>query len=413
LRLELAMLTAEATNLIDALRRLVQLRLYLYLGLLAVVVGSWTLLDISFSLIPTFSVLALALTLTGQAWLRVRTPAVIGSAEFGVQLLADIVALGVLVFFSGGAYNPFISLLLLPVVMAAGVMPGVWVGAIALAAGVTYSLLMFNYQPLGLPAGPAAFALHLSGMWLDFIVSAGLIAYFLYRLSQALRQRETELVRLREDTLRNEQIIAVASLAAGTAHELGTPLNTLALAVEELAGHGDQDTVRLARNQVARAKAMLAKLSAVARGEAGRMERVELRAWYNDQLENWRWMRPEATLDVRGDIPSGISIQCDDTLGQALLNLLNNAWQVSQQPVELAVEQRDGRVQVAIGDRGPGMTAELKARAGRQAQQGRTGMGLGLMLANSSVERHGGTVHIADREGGGTVVTLSLPVGGE
>ena len=401
---------ANPTNLTDALRRLVQLRLYLYLGLLAVVIGSWKLLEISFSLVPTFVVLALALILTGQAWLRVNTRAAIGSVEFGMQLLADIVVLGVLVFFSGGAYNPFISLLLLPVVMAAGVMPGIWVSAIALAAGLAYSLLMFNYQPLGLPAGPAAFALHLSGMWLDFIVSAGLIAYFLYRLSQALRQREAELVRLREDTLRNEQIIAVASLAAGTAHDLGTPLNTLALAVEELAGHGDEDTVRLARNQVARAKAMLAKLSAVAHGEAGKMERVELRGWLNAQLENWRWMRPEAVLNVQDEIPPGISIQCDDTLGQSLLNLLNNAWQVSQKPVDLMVEQKEGRVQIGIADRGPGMAAELKARAGRGAQAEGTGMGLGLMLANSSVERHGGTVHIADREGGGTVITVSLPV---
>lgn len=122
--LKLAVLHANPTNLTDVLRRLVQLRLYLYPGLLAVVVGSWKRLEISFPLLPTFVVLALALILTGQAWLRVNTRAVIGSAEFGMQLLADIVALGVLVFFSGGAYNPFISLLLLPVVMAAGVMPG-------------------------------------------------------------------------------------------------------------------------------------------------------------------------------------------------------------------------------------------------------------------------------------------------
>jgi two-component system sensor histidine kinase RegB len=269
---------------------------------------------------------------------------------------------------------------------------------------------MFNYLPLSLPAGPAAFALHLSGMWLNFLVSAGLIASFLYRMSQALRDREAELVRLREDTLRNEQIIAVASLAAGTAHDLGTPLNTLALAVEELAGQGDAETVTMARHQVARAKDLLARLSAIARGETRSMERMDLSGWLAAQLDQWRWMRPEALFTLHGEIPPAYSIRCDDTLGQALLNLLNNAWQASNRPVELTVKLEGDRVQIGIADRGPGMSAELKSRAGRAAQTGSSGMGLGLMLANSNVERHGGTVHIADREGGGTVVTVSLPV---
>ncbi|MGA7177970.1 MAG: ATP-binding protein [Thiobacillaceae bacterium] len=407
------MLQANPPNLTDALRRLVQLRLYLYLGLCAVALGSWKFLQIAIPLVPTFIALALALILTGQAWLRVKSRAAIGSVELGMQLLADVAALGVLVFFSGGAYNPFISLLLLPVVIGAGVMPAMWVAGIAFAAGLAYSLLMFNYQALGLPAGPAAFALHLSGMWMDFIVSAFLIAYFLYRLSQTLREREAELVRLREDTLRNEQIIAVASLAAGAAHDLGTPLNTLALAVEELAGKGDEDTVKLARNQVARAKAMLAKLSAVARGEAREMERVELQGWLRTQLENWRWMRPEAVFNVQGEFPSGIWIRCDDTLGQSLLNLLNNAWQASHRPVDVSVGSHAREAYIRIADHGPGMNDDLKKRAGREAQAEGTGMGLGLMLANSNVERHGGTVHIADREGGGTVITIRLPAGGE
>ncbi len=398
------------SNLLDALRRLVQLRLYVYLGLLAAVVGSRWLLDIRLPLLPIGIVLGLALVLTGQARFQVRRRAGVRPAELAMHLLADIAAIGVLVFFSGGAYNPFISLLLLPVVMAAGVLPAIWVGGVALAACVVYSVLMFNYLPLSLPAGPAAFALHLSGMWLNFLVSAGLIASFLYRMSQTLRDREEELVRLREDTLRNEQIIAVASLAAGTAHDLGTPLNTLALAVEELAGQGDAETVNMARHQVARAKDLLARLSAIARGETRSMDRADLSGWLESQLDQWRWMRPEAIFTLHGDIPHGYSIRCDDTLGQALLNLLNNAWQASNRPVDLTVKLEGGRVHIGIADRGPGMTAELKARAGRAVQTGSTGMGLGLILANSNVERHGGTVHIADREGGGTAVTVSLPV---
>jgi two-component system, sensor histidine kinase RegB len=397
------------SNLRDALRRVGQLRVYVYFGLLAVVISSWAFLDISFPLAPVVAVLVLALVLTAQAWLRVKGLNDIGTTELGMHLLADIAVIGVLVFFSGGAYNPFISLLLLPVVLAASVMPGAWVGVVALAAGFAYSLLMFTFQPLGLPAGPTALALHLSGMWLDFIVSACLIAYFLYRLSRALRMRETELAHLREDTLRNEQIIAVASLAAGTAHDLGTPLNILALAVEELAAQGDQDTVQMARNQIVRAKALLARLAAVARGEARTMERVELRNWITAQLENWRWMRPEAIVSLHDDLSAGHAIRCDDTLGQALLNLLNNAWQASHQLVMLDILHEGGTVQIRIADRGPGLKTELKARGEREAKVGGAGMGLGLMLANSSVERHGGTVHIADREGGGTVITITLP----
>jgi two-component system, sensor histidine kinase RegB len=397
------------SDLRDTLKRVGQLRVYVYLALLAVVGGSWAFLDIVFPLGPLLVIFGLAAILTAQAWLRAKGSNEIGPTELGLQLLADIAVMGTLVFFSGGAYNPFISLLLLPVVLSAGVMPGTWVGIVALAAGAVYSLLMFRFEPLGLPPGPAAFALHVSGMWLDFIVSACLIAYFLYRLSRALRVREAELAQLREDTLRNEQIIAVASLAAGTAHDLGTPLNILALAVEELAGHGDQETVQIARNQVARAKALLARLAAVARGGARTMERIELGNWITAQLENWRWMRPEALVSLHDDIPPGHALCCDETLGQALLNLLSNAWQVSQQRVDVALEQDGSTVRIRIADRGPGLKTEFRARAGREATSAGSGMGLGLMLANSSIERHGGTVHIADREGGGTVITITLP----
>ncbi|MGO9443676.1 MAG: ATP-binding protein [Thiobacillaceae bacterium] len=399
----------EYPDLRDTLKRVGQLRVYVYLALLAVVAGSWAFLDIAFPLVPLLAIFGLAAILTAHAWLRAKRSNEIGPTELGLQLLADIAVIGTLVFFSGGAYNPFISLLLLPVVLAAGVMPGTWVGIVALAAGAVYSLLMFRFEPLGLPAGPAAFALHVSGMWLDFIVSACLIAYFLYRLSRALRIREAELARLREDTLRNEQIIAVASLAAGTAHELGTPLNILALLVEELAGHGDQETVQMARNQVARAKALLARLAAVARGGARTMERIELGTWIAAQLENWRWMRPEALVSLHDDVSPGHALCCDETLGQALLNLLNNAWQVSQQRVDVALEQDGNTVRIRIADRGPGLKTEIRARAGREATSAGSGMGLGLMLANSSIERHGGTVHLADREGGGTVITITLP----
>src|SRR5262245_50464018 len=180
-------------------------------------------------------ILLLAASLLG--WLRSRRTHV-SEAELFLHLLLDVATLSGLLYLSGGSTNPFVSLYLLPLVIAATTLPPHYAGSMAAVTAVSYALLFFFYLPLT-PAhsghAEVDFHLHVIGMSVNFLLSAGLIAFFVARMAQTIRARDTELARQKEIALRNERIVALGTLAAGAAHELGTPLSTMAVILTELA----------------------------------------------------------------------------------------------------------------------------------------------------------------------------------
>lgn len=179
--------------------------------------------------------------INGFVYLRINKPWPISNSEFFGHLLLDIAGLSILLYLTGGANNPFVSYYLVPITIAAAILPWLYTWSLAALSLLCYSVLLFFYLPLpalmtmdmsgqsGLPG------LHIMGMWFNFLVSAGLITFFVVKMAATLREQENKLTRYREDTLRDEQILAVAIQAAGTAHELGTPLNTVAVLVKEMA----------------------------------------------------------------------------------------------------------------------------------------------------------------------------------
>jgi two-component system sensor histidine kinase RegB len=193
--------------------------------------------------------------------------------EYALQLCADILGLSIFLYFSGGANNPFVSYYLVPLVIAAAVLPRSFTACIALLCTAAYSLLLFRHVPLPLfaPQGhgsTGALTVHVVGMWVNFLVSVGLITWFVVNMASALRRQEQGAVEQREDSLRNDQVLAVAGLAAGTAHELGTPLATMSVVIEDLLDMGGQEEhgedYRLLAQQLQRCKAILGKLARTA-----------------------------------------------------------------------------------------------------------------------------------------------------
>ena len=156
-------------------------------------------------------------------------------ASSSAHLLTDVAALSALLYLSGGSANPFVSLYLVPLVIAAVALPAAFAWAMAAVTVTCYGLLFYFYVPL--PALHLAhdFGLHLFGMWVNFLVSAVIIAWLVARMAQAIRTRDAQIARQREDALRNERIVALGTLAAGAAHELGTPLSTMAVVLGEMA----------------------------------------------------------------------------------------------------------------------------------------------------------------------------------
>lgn len=187
-------------------------------------------------IVITLSLLALLNLLT---FMRLKQPLPVSALEFFIQLLLDVLALSIIFYFSGGASNPFISYFLVPICVAAATLSGSYTLITASLAVLSYSLLLFFNVPLPLVSPNhehmhQALSPHILGMWLNFFISAGLITFFVVRMARDLRAQEQQLNRKREDELRDEQLMAVATLAAGTAHELGTPLSTMKLLVSEL-----------------------------------------------------------------------------------------------------------------------------------------------------------------------------------
>ncbi|MBT4519733.1 MAG: HAMP domain-containing histidine kinase [Halieaceae bacterium] len=342
--------------------------------------------------------------------------------EFVIQLLIDVCGWTLLMYFCGGASNPFISYYLVPLVISAAVLPWTYTWLITGVSLVGYSLLLVYYVPLPLftPLGgmhDGAFNTHVLGMWFNFIVSAGLITIFVVRMAAALRQRDTAAAEQREDTLRNDQILAVAGIAAGTAHELATPLSTMTVLVEDLLQdrqlspeqHGDCE---LLDEQLKRCKAILQKLSRTAElSETGQTTTMPLDDYLQDVLARWHLIRPLATFTVTVRGPgSAPLLEFEPSLNQALENLLNNAANAAPEGIEVVLDWNESWLIVSVADQGPGVPLAIMEQVGRpQLQASESGLGLGLLLSHATVNRYGGTIELHNRAQGGAVATLKLP----
>jgi two-component system sensor histidine kinase RegB len=395
------------------LGRLLAVRISLIAGwAVGIVLLHWGL-HIRMPLLPMAAVLALmGLFALITAWrLRLDVPAT--QMEFLAHLLADLTAFAVLVFFSGGATNPFVSLMLVPVVIAAISLRPRWVWLLAAVAGGFYALLLFVYQPLAVADPIAAYGMHLGGMWFNFLISAGLIAFFVTRMQAALRARDQELSALREKQLRDERIVALGTQAALAAHELATPLATIQTTAHELALEFANDPdigddCRLLEKQARACKHILTQIAARAQDTTAATQPLD--AWLAALIERWQVLRPDAQLTTK--LPaSRRDFTPPDGLEQAILNVLNNAADASPAAIEFSVSINGEALLIDIADRGPGFSPEQKALAGRVLFSGKPGRGwgVGLALTHATLERIGGSLTLTERDGGGTRVRITLP----
>ncbi len=426
----------------NPLQRLVLLRWIEVASQLLVLAFATLYLRIELPLPPLIAVSVALAAFNVFTVARQRQPKPVTETELLGQLAVDVVALAILLYFSGGATNPFASLFLLPLTIAAATLPAVHAWAMAALTLGAYSLLMVVNVPMPPPSNELAqldhyictatgvktadpgetfgFGLHVLGMWLNFLLSALIVAFFVGRMASALRAREQELARAREAALRNEQILALGTLAAGAAHQLGTPLSTMAVVIRELElQYGSNlelaPDLSLMRQQIDSCKAILSQLVDAAgytRGEDG--QGIALDAYLDRIVDEWRVLRPAAKVTKHlAASRSAPRILADRTLEYAVLNLLNNAADASPEGVEVCGTWDDSQCTVDILDRGPGLDASVAPRIGQPFYTTKTdlgGMGIGVFLSNATVERYGGKVELTNREGGGARTRIHLPL---
>ena len=412
----LPILTEPANSeTIVTLRRLIVMRWCLLAGEMVAILGLPALLDIPLPRWPMFLVVGLQVLANGLAARRLRGATDLGDGQLFVQLVLDVVALSVLMFFSGGAANPFISLLLPPVAIAALALPARLVAGIAGLAVAAYSLLNIVYLPLPIADAGRAARLHLAGMWFSFVVSVTMLAWFVVRMTASIRQRDTELAEVREKSLRDERVIALGALAAGAAHELSTPLATMAIVAGELEhdatlGEDARADVTLLRKQIAACKEIISRLAEQAGAErldsagSARADR-----WLSDVHQRWLELRPHVTseLELTGNAPVPLVIT-DTTLEHGLLNLFNNAADAGP-AVDVVVDWDSEWLTIEVRDKGPGFAPHVLEKAGRAPFPGHAGgSGIGLFLAQAAISRLGGQLTLFN-DGGG-VARIELPV---
>ena len=378
--------------------------------------------DLGLPLKPLTITLTLLAVLNLLTWLRLRSAIVISNTEIFLQMLLDIAAISSLFYFTGGAANPFIWFYLLPLIIAATILPRAYTWFMATLTVACYSALFFYNVPLphnGMHHD-GGFQMHVFGMWLGFVMSAGFVAVIIVGLAHNLRERDRTLAEAREQALQNERLVALGTLATGAAHELGTPLGTMAILTAELEqeytdnSHSDlHRKLGILRQQIERCKQALSVLSAsagAARAESG--HRMPVSDYLGQVISEWQSQRPDASLDPHfGHINEHSEIIAERTLSQALINVLNNAADASPEDVRLNGSCTATSLSLEISDRGPGLSAKLHEQLGKTPVTTKTeGLGVGLYLAHATIQRLGGELSIIKRRRGGTTVRITLPL---
>lgn len=362
---------------------------------------------------------------------RLRQSWVVSHGEIFCHLLVDVAFLIVLLLNTGGVSNPLISYLLVLLAVSATVLPRSYVFTFAVGSIVLYtSFLLLDLQTDHDPATEAmeqntVFQLHLVGMWVIFLVSAILITVFITRMASAIRVRELNLAKARENEMRNEQLVAIGTLAAGTAHALGTPLSTMAvvlteldkLSSEQLQQADIKDDITILRQQVTRCKDSLTQLIRYYNKDKPVEEEISLLsnlvADIQDYITN---IHPTATVTFAIESNGDPEVPSDLSLKHALINIIENGIKAARSRVDVKFQHDKGnpqQIEISVTDDGPGIPSKVMENLGEPfISMRRDSMGLGIFLANAAVQRLHGTIEMFNLKSGGALTVIKLPLAG-
>jgi two-component system sensor histidine kinase RegB len=400
---------------------------------------------------PLWWIVASIAAINIYTWFRLEDETPITKKEIFIQLVFDVFAITALLYPTGGASNPIIWVYLLPLMITAIMLPPIYAWYMVILTTSMYTMLMVYNIPLPsiaphLSHGSAMsfssemsqmeileqvhimrdknyFNLHIFGMWFGFVFSAGLVAFFVVELAKTLKSRERSLAEARENALRNERVVALGTLAASAAHDMGTPLGTMAILTHELMGdytycnHPDlYEKMTIIEEQINRCKEALSVMSASAgemRAESGNVMLVS--DYLDSVITQWRThnVRTKLNIFIDSDVNLNCKIIAERTLTHAFINILNNAAQATNP--ELGIEfyaTWDRRIaQIKICDFGTGFPKDFIKFVGQQpVVSGKNGLGVGLFLSYSTLQRLGGKLEFGNRPEGGAQVIITLPL---
>jgi two-component system sensor histidine kinase RegB len=411
----------QAANLRNMLL-LVQLRWVAVFGQLVTISAVAWGLGVSLPL-PWLLVAPLVLTLINLSSLPIlhsgRAPT---DRQLFLALLVDVAALTLQLSLSGGVTNPFAPLFLLQVVLGAILLAPAYAWALIAITSLCTAGLNFVYRPLDLAhfRQDALFTLYLQGSLVCFVLMAVLLLLFVTRINQNLKARDAYLADLRQQAAEQVHIVRMGLLASGAAHELGTPLASLAVILSDwrrvpiFALDADLAAdMGVMQAEVERCKAIVTGIlmsAGEARGEA--TMRTTLRTFLAEVVDSARATHDQVAVDLTDLAGQDPEIISDTALRQVFATLFDNAVEAGARHVQLRPAIARGVLGISVADDGRGFPPEILERLGQpyQSTKGQPGAGLGLFLLVNTLRALGGTVRAANRVGGGAEVHLCLPL---
>lgn len=415
------------TSPVITVQWLVRFRWAVAIGATLALTVAWVALDLRFPLRLVVGVLGVQVA--SNTWLTTQMQGDAGARTrtVGVVLLLDVGLLTGLMLTTGGPSNPFTISYLVYITLAAIILPVRWTWMITAACMASYGALFVPplralFDPHATHAAMQPGLGHQVGMCVAFLVASVLTATFVTRIRVALEAREQALAEVRRAAARQESLASLTTLAAGAAHELATPLGTIATAAVELelalssGGFPDEiaDDARLVRRQVERCREILDQMSGRAdRSVAQQAQRIQVadiveRALAGIDSAAHRQVR----LEVQSDLPS-VRLPLE-AAARVVRSLIKNALYASThgQLVLVTVARQDAGVRLEVRDDGIGMSPDVLARAGEPfftTRPAGAGFGLGLFLVRTFADQWGGRFELSSTAGVGTTVTLDLP----
>lgn len=403
------------------LLQLVYLRAIAIVGQLATILIVHYGMEITLPLTKMLGVIGFLVALNIISWHRYKTQKHISGTELYIELLLDTAALTAQLYLSGGASNPFVSLFLLQVIIGAVLLRPMFAWGLLAATSACYLMLTFHSQDLQhmyhYHLGEF-FNLHIHGMLISYVLAASLLVLFLTKINANLKERDTRLATLKQQSVEEEHIMRMSLLAAGAAHELGTPLTTISIILKDLQSLPMPDSktalnedIETMQRELERCKTIVSGIllsSGQVRGEDA--EITKLQSFMDAAIAEWKTSRQPAMLEYRygaGDI----AIISDTVIRQMLFNLFDNALDASPEWVEIDVSCTQEAILIRVMDHGKGFSPEALESFGKPYTSSKSGhgRGLGLFLVVNTLRKLGGQV-IAENTATGAMVTLTIPL---
>jgi two-component system sensor histidine kinase RegB len=424
----------------------VRLRTLSNLRWLAVGGQSATLLLVHFGLgypLPLIRcVLAIAASAALNGFLAVRYPPThrLTNRAATLYLGYDVLQLGALLYLTGGIENPFALMFIAPVVIAAATLDLSNTLLLVAIAFVAVSVIGVVHQPLPWAPGEALAlpSLYLGGIWASLVIGIGFTSIYAWRIASEAARMQAGLAATQLALAREHRMAAIGALAAAAAHELGTPLGTIAVVSRELERalpetSPEAEDARLLRQEAERCRGILTRLARPEESVMSALDRLPLAALLDDIASPHRGDDLMVVIEVAEEsralpVPK---VWRSPALLHGLGNVIANAADFARSRVRVIALWNETEIRVSVEDDGPGFAPDIIERIGEpyvtsrpgtyalddtefspaDAFTGQQGMGLGFFIAKTLIEQTGGTIRARNAARTGARVTARWPRG--